>query len=61
MLSYVAVSIASMATGFAYYWTAPILPKFINNETSINLTRVSIIKNNLSWLSYESDKSDSLV
>ncbi|KAJ8730225.1 hypothetical protein PYW07_017263 [Mythimna separata] len=37
-----AVSIATMTTSTAAFWSAPILPKFHNNETSISLTSSEI-------------------
>ncbi|XP_050560725.1 facilitated trehalose transporter Tret1-like isoform X10 [Spodoptera frugiperda] len=37
-----AVSIATMTTSTAYFWTAPILPKFHNNETSIVISNSEI-------------------
>ncbi|KAJ8728016.1 hypothetical protein PYW08_016401 [Mythimna loreyi] len=40
-----AVSIATMTTSTAAFWSAPILPKFHNNETSISLT-----SNEISWV-----------
>ncbi|KAJ8730226.1 hypothetical protein PYW07_017264 [Mythimna separata] len=39
---FVIVSIATMTTSTAAFWSAPILPKFHNNETSISLTSSEI-------------------
>lgn len=40
---YISVSIAAMTGGVSIYWSTPMLPKFHDNETGINITEVRCI------------------